>query len=82
LALKPLPLNSASRVGTRTIGGLVAPGRFDSARGQDGQREASHDHEASPHTGAEVVGVDLAQPLRPAVSTELARAFIQHSQYS
>jgi taurine dioxygenase len=33
----------------------------------------------SAHTGAEVFGVDLAQPLSSAVRTELARAFTTHS---
>lgn len=33
----------------------------------------------SAHTGAEVLGVDLAQPLRLAVRRELARAFTRHS---
>ena len=47
---------------------------------EDGQRKASQDHELSPHTGAEVIGVDLAQSLRPAVRMELAWAFIQHAK--
>ena len=33
----------------------------------------------SAHTGAEVLGVDLAQPLRLAVRRELARAFTRYS---
>jgi taurine dioxygenase len=33
----------------------------------------------SPHTGAEVVGIDLRQPLSPAVRERLNHAFVEHS---
>jgi taurine dioxygenase len=33
----------------------------------------------SPHTGAEVFGVDLVRPLQPAVRERLTRAFVEHS---
>jgi taurine dioxygenase len=33
----------------------------------------------SPHTGAEVIGVDLARPLEPLMRARLARAFVRHA---
>jgi taurine dioxygenase len=33
----------------------------------------------TPHTGAEVIGVDLARPLQPALRARLADAFVAHS---
>jgi taurine dioxygenase len=35
--------------------------------------------ELSPHTGAEVRGIDLARPLQPTVSERLTSAFVEHS---